>query len=51
MLSIDTLLLLLAFIFFILAGFNVSAGGKVSFQWLAFACLVATALIGGGSLG
>lgn len=47
MVTIDTLLIILAFVFFILAAGNVSAGGKVSFQWLAFACLVATVLLGG----
>lgn len=39
MITIDVLLVILAVLFFVLAGFQVTAGGKIAFQWFGFACL------------
>ncbi|HKS27809.1 MAG TPA: hypothetical protein VJS44_08320 [Pyrinomonadaceae bacterium] len=40
------LLLVLAIVFFMLAGNGITGRGRFQFQWLAFACLVGWYLVG-----
>lgn len=46
--SISILLVVLAVVFFVLAGCNVTAKGRFQFQWFALACLTAAYLVGKG---
>jgi len=47
MISASLILWILAFVFFVLAGLNVTANGKIRFEWLAAACIVGAVIVGG----